>query len=53
MWKPKTIVAYVDGKALCDVVDEALRLNITASEMKKRIQSEYAGHEVEFKVDEM
>ena len=51
MWKPKTVYAYVDGKKVCDVVDEALRLNIMATEMKKMIQSEYAGHEVEFKVE--
>ena len=53
MWKPKTIVAYVDGIRVCDVVDEALRMNIMASEMKKRIQREYAGRKVEFKVEEM
>ena len=51
MWSPKTVWAYVDGKKVCDVVDEALRLNIMATEMKKRIQSEYAGHKVEFKVE--
>lgn len=51
MWKPKTIYAYVDGKRICDVVDEALRLNVMAVEMKKRIEKEYAGHDVEFKVE--
>ena len=51
MWKPKTINAYVDGKKLCDVVKEALRNNVLAEDMKRRIKEQYAGHNVEFKVE--
>ena len=53
MWKPKTVYAYVDGKLLCDVVDEALRLDILATKLKERIQRKYRKHKVEFRVEEM
>ena len=53
MWKPKTMYAYVDGKLLCDVVDEALRLNMMASRLKQRIIEKNVGHKVEFKVEEV
>jgi hypothetical protein len=51
MWKPKTINAYVDGKKVCDVVKEALACNVMAEDMKCRIREQYAGHNVEFKVE--
>lgn len=53
MWKPKTVYAYIDGKLLCDVVDEALRLNILATRLKQKIREKYRGHKVEFKIEEM
>ena len=53
MFKPKTVYAYVDGKRVCDVVDEALRYNLMLIEMKIRIEQKYAGHEVEFKVEKV
>lgn len=49
----KTVYAYIDGKRLCDVVDEALRLNVMATDLKKQIRKEYEGHCVEFKVEEI
>ena len=51
MWKPKTVYAYVDGERVCDVVDEALRLKLTLTDMKKEIEMQYACHKVEFKVE--
>ena len=53
MWKPKTINAYVDGKKVCDVVQEALANNVMTNDMKRRIQEQYKGHNVEFKVEVM
>ncbi len=53
MFKRKTINAYVDGKFLCDVVQAGLENNKLASEMKKVIVRENAGHTVEFKVEVM
>ena len=53
MWKRKTINAYVDGKFLCDVVQAGLDKNKLASEMKKIIIRENAGHKVEFRVETM
>lgn len=53
MFKPKTVYAYVDGKRVCDVVDEALQYNLMLIEMKIRIEKKYAGHEVEFKVEKV
>ena len=53
MWKEKTVYAYVDGQLLCDVVEEALRRNVLASRLKQWIKEKYAGHNVEFKIEEM
>ena len=52
MWMPKTIIAYVDGEYLCDVVDEALKHNKMATEMKKIIAERYKDRKVEFRVEE-
>lgn len=53
MWKTKTVYAYVDGKLLCDLVDEALRLNILATKLKQKIREKHRRHKVEFKIEEM
>ena len=56
MWKPKepkTMYAYIDGNLLCDVVDEALRLDILATRLKQKIREKYKGHKVEFRIEEM
>lgn len=49
----KTVYAYIDGQRLCDVVDEALRLNVMATDLKEQIRKEYEGHCVEFKVEKI
>jgi len=51
MWKPKTIIAYLDGKYLCDVVYAALDNNKMVDEMKRILVEANPGHKVEFKVE--
>jgi len=48
--KKKTVIAYMDGKKLCDVVQSALDNNMTLSDMKKLLISENPDHEITFKV---
>jgi|GEM_PF-747176 hypothetical protein len=47
----KTVIAYLDGKELCDVVDAALDSNIMLNDMKKLLIAENPGHKVTFNVE--
>lgn len=51
MRKRKTVVAYLDGKKLCDVVQAALDRNVMVADMKAILIRENPGHEVVFKVE--
>lgn len=50
--RSKTIVAYLDGEPLADVVMAALDNNMTVDELKQKLINENPGHEVTFKVVE-
>ncbi len=52
MYVKKTIIAYLDGEYLTDVVEAALDNNIMVEEMKKRLIKENKGHTVTFQVEE-
>ena len=45
-----TIVAYLDGKKMVDVVQAALDNNMMVDDLKKILVKENPGHEVTFKV---
>lgn len=49
-YKKPEIIAYVDGKKLCKVIQAALDNNMTVDQLKKRLIEENAGHKVEFKI---
>ncbi len=49
-YKRPEIIAYVDGKVLCKVIQAALDNNMTVAELKKRLVEENKGHKVEFKI---
>lgn len=50
-YKRQTVVAYLDGKLLCDdVVQAALDNNVMLNNMKATLIKENAGHSVTFKV---
>lgn len=47
----KTVVAYLDGKILCeDCLQAALDNNMTLEEVKRLLVKENPNHEVTFKV---
>ena len=48
--KRKTVWAYLDGKKLVDVVQEALDNNMMVDDMKALLIRENPGHKVTFKV---
>lgn len=48
----KTVIAYVDGEYLCDVVNEALKHNKMVDEMKRIILDKYKGKDVVFRLEE-
>ena len=48
--KRKTVVAYLDGKYLCDVLQAALDNRVMLGDMKKLLVEENPGHVVTFKV---
>lgn len=47
----KTLIAYLDGKELCNVVDAALDSNMMIDNMKKLLIAENPGHKVTFNVE--
>lgn len=49
--KRKTVIAYIDGKKLVDVVRAALDNNMMVDDLKKVLVKENPGHEVTFKVE--
>ena len=52
MFKKKTVIAYLDGEYLIDVVEAALDNNMMHNDMKKLLVKENPNHEVTFKVEE-
>lgn len=50
VYKIKTVNAYVGGKFLCDVLQEALNNNKMLGDMKKILSAEYPG--IEFRIEE-
>lgn len=48
--KRKTVIAYLDGKYLCDVLQAALDNHMMLADMKKLLVAENPGHDVTFKV---
>ena len=50
--KRKTIVAYLDGKVLVDVVQAALDNNMMVDDLKAQLIRENPGHEVTFKSEQ-
>ncbi len=51
MYKQKTVMAYIDGEPLVDVVQAALDNNKLVPEMKRLLVKENPGHEVTFKIE--
>lgn len=49
--KRKTVLAYLDGKKLVDVVKAALDNNMMVDDMKAVLIKENPGHEVTFKCE--
>lgn len=47
--KRKTVLAYLDGEKLVDVVQAALDNNMTVDDLKKQLIKENPCHEVTFK----
>ena len=52
MFKKKTMIAYLDGEYLTDVVEAALDNNMMLNDMKKLLVKENPNHKVTFKVEE-
>lgn len=48
--KSKTVLAYLDGEKLVDVVKAALDNNMMVDDLKQQLVQENPGHEVTFKV---
>ena len=48
--KRKTVLAYLDGKKLVDVVQAALDNNMMVDDLKNKLIQENPGHKVTFKV---
>lgn len=49
-YKQKIIIAYLDGKFLCDVVKAALDNNMNVDDMKKLLVRENPNHSVTFRM---
>lgn len=50
-YKKPEIIAYVDGKRICRVIETALAKHMLVSDLKKKLRDENKGHEVIFVIE--